>query len=734
MKLHHRLLLALVPFFSLPTAAFSQTSAVPSLISYQGTVFQADGVTPLGQGTPVNRSVVFRIWNHQSNSALADLIYSETQVVTIADGQFSVLVGEGVATTVGNYGNEASKKLTDLSTAFSSGDRYLGVTVAAGAALLATDNEISPRQRIVSTGFALRAKLAESLAGGNDFILNPTTVPANSVASNYGVGWYGTGRLFGTTAVDGPVLFGNSGGALGSSNGSGGTKNLSLLWNNSGQVGIGATGNFAATSKLTLQGDDASSPASQLVIRGNTDNNERLVLGFNTAANNATLQSYSAASTAGNLLLNPAGGNVLLNPVSGNVGIGMTNPGFPLNFPNTLGDKISLYGNTGSTYGFGIQGSLLQIHTDSPGSDVSFGYGSSVSMTETMRISGSGNLTVRGFDSSITVGTSNGERGAVYLGNSSHGIRRNYSAGNDVGLYTTAGSVYLSANGAGNTKGLAVTPSGNVGIGTGDPTQARLVIDGSVSHGLAQSDFFTRLGGLNQRNNTSAVNVSVYASGIIAGAAIHAFSDERIKSIEKRSDAEMDLSTLLGIEITDYRYKDAIRKGSDLQKKVIAQQVEKVFPQAVSKSTDVVPDIYQMAEVDDGWVKLATSLEKGERVRLISEKKEGIHEVLEVAEGRFRADGIAEGGKVFVYGREVKDFRTVDYDAIAMLNVSATQQIKKEKDAEVTRLREENSELRTRVAALEAKEKARDAKMASIEKLLGTTEQPVTRTISIQSK
>ena len=30
---------------------------------------------------------------------------------------------------------------------------------------------------------------------------------------------------------------------------------------------------------------------------------------------------------------------------------------------------------------------------------------------------------------------------------------------------------------------------------------------------------------------------------------------------------------------------------------------------------------------------------------------------------------------MFVYGREVNDFRSVDYDAIAMLNVSATQEL-----------------------------------------------------------
>ncbi len=57
---------------------------------------------------------------------------------------------------------------------------------------------------------------------------------------------------------------------------------------------------------------------------------------------------------------------------------------------------------------------------------------------------------------------------------------------------------------------------------------------------------------------------------------------------------------------------------------------------------------------------------------------------------------------LFVYGHEVNDFRTVDYDAIAMLNVSATQQVKREKDAEVNALQAEHTSLRARLERLES--------------------------------
>ena len=76
----------------------------------------------------------------------------------------------------------------------------------------------------------------------------------------------------------------------------------------------------------------------------------------------------------------------------GNLGIGETSPGFPLNFSSTLGDKISLYGNTGSHYGFGIQSNTLQIHGDGANADVAFGYGNSASFVERMRIKGNGSV------------------------------------------------------------------------------------------------------------------------------------------------------------------------------------------------------------------------------------------------------------------------------------------------------------------------------------------------------
>jgi hypothetical protein len=250
----------------------------------------------------------------------------------------------------------------------------------------------------------------------------------------------------------------------------------------------------------------------------------------------------------------------------------------------------------------------------------------------------------------------------------------------------------------GGSSKFKVASNGYVGINTPSPAFPLEVSGYANFANGSSSSFFYPTGGLNTGYTGSYSNVTIKASDFILGGLIGAVSDERIKKIRGRSDGATDLRTLLGIEVTDFVYKDVVGKGNRPQKKVIAQQVEKVFPQAVSQTTDVVPDIYRKAPIHNGWIELATDLKVGDRVRLITENgHRAVHTVLEVADKKFRTDFVEDAGQVFVYGREVKDFRFVDYEAISMLNVSATQELNRivmQQDSEI-------QALSARLAALE---------------------------------
>lgn len=146
-----RLLLAFVLAALLPAALPAQT--VPSSIAYQGKVSDANGAL-IGASSPVNRTAIFRIWDSPTATAVGNRKYTEQQNVTVANGEFSVLIGSGTV-----FGSEAKPV---LATVFDGSERYLGITIDDGVA--PAEIEITPRQRLVSAPFAFRATVAESVA------------------------------------------------------------------------------------------------------------------------------------------------------------------------------------------------------------------------------------------------------------------------------------------------------------------------------------------------------------------------------------------------------------------------------------------------------------------------------------------------------------------------------------------------------------------------------------------
>jgi hypothetical protein len=266
-----------------------------------------------------------------------------------------------------------------------------------------------------------------------------------------------------------------------------------------------------------------------------------------------------------------------------------------------------------------------------------------------------------------------------------------------------------------DTERMRINSSGYVGIGTNSP-RAPLEISGaggSITHRNDAEGTNTGFRDMGWVEQTRAFSLIVGNNLLAEG--IYLYSDERIKVIENFSDAEKDLETLLKIKITDYHYKDSATNGSSKNKKVIAQQVEKVFPQAVSQLEGPIPDIFATAAVTNGWVQLATNLTVGEKVKLITKQGEIQAEVTAVRADGFQVDTDLKSGDIFVYGRIVKDFRIVDYDAISMLNVSATQQLNRDLETVAAESNDEFSKLRSELDAKSQTIKQLESRLEKLE-------------------
>ena len=281
---------------------------------------------------------------------------------------------------------------------------------------------------------------------------------------------------------------------------------------------------------------------------------------------------------------------------------------------------------------------------------------------------------------------------------------------------------------------------GNVGIGTITP---RAPLDVTISSVLTETggvrtffDFATTPN-LTQQNVTTTTNVAsaVFSQSVFTGNAFISYggtltaSDARLKNIIGNSDSATDLEILKKIAVTDYTMKDAVTFGNRLFKKVVAQQVEKVYPTAVStigyKSVTFTPDIYAVSssvkfEGQNVYTVSLTKthgLKEGEMLRLITEKNSELNVVAHVVDDKTFTVTTKEplGDKVFVYGKQCLDLKSVDYDAIAMLNVSATQELAKKVEA----LEAENSQLKAesrRLTAVEQQNAKLAAQMEALEK------------------
>lgn len=324
-----------------------------------------------------------------------------------------------------------------------------------------------------------------------------------------------------------------------------------------------------------------------------------------------------------------------------------------------------------------------------------------------------------------------------------------------------SGNLYFRGN---NTMGdertftgkehMTITSVGNVGIGRVDPKAPLHVFvpkygtwvnQAGKSHVIGNnSDFGFYLGAnaagadANGFENTYGDDATIVKSQIAAifeGMTIckdrmyvgsfTQSSDLRAKKVLGLSKPEEDLATLLNLRVTDYNWIDRSKDGHRKHKQLIAQDVEKAFPQAIfiSPSPEVIPNVYEVAAAleHDAQAKILRVTTKkvhefktGDKVDIMvdSMPMTAVEVKAVLTPHQFVVAAEKPAKKVFVYGKQVNDFRSVDYTAISMLNVSATQELARQNEA-----------LKKRVSELESRERQVTALQKRVTELEGLERQ-----------
>ena len=438
--------------------------AVPQEINYQGYLTDAGG-------NPLNGDVAmtFRIYNAPTGGTL---LWSEgPSAVTATEGVFNVVLGSSVPIT----------------SAILDGDRYLGMTVG-------TDPEMSPRLRMTSSPFAIKAADADALGGLTSSEFAP---------SAHGHSW---GEI-----SDMPADFADGVDDTGITVESDPTVPSSL------KDGVSWEEIAGRPSGLD-DGDDVgiaieSDPTVPVWIKDGVSWGELsgIPAGFADGTDNTGITDEDDPQVGSNTVnyVPKWNGTALAKGTvydNGNVGIGTVNPQAPLDIAaNPYGSSLIVEGS--SQFNSNIHGGnndLLSLISALPGegnaSSITFTTGDGSEQTERVRITPEGNVGIGTTSPQAKLslqdpgdapgilleGTSSMEEGEVWApidlrqGNEMKG--RLYWEGHENGM---PDFVIQLSEGQGNAKAFTVLgDNGNVGIGTMTP-DTQLTIQTPIYGGTA---------------------------------------------------------------------------------------------------------------------------------------------------------------------------------------------------------------------------------------------------------
>jgi hypothetical protein len=227
------------------TALGSDTTASGHSSTAMGLRANASGDISIAMGTESvasgNRSMAAGTHAHAIHDGAfvwSDLHWDD--FASTAVNQFLVRAEGGMGINKNNPATALDVNGTVTATSFSGSGAGLTGLPTAGLA----DNSVTSGKLANDSGSLSKVTAGKmTVSGGrlslaDDQYLNDRDIRLRNDAF-HGLGWYGSGKLYAGVNLDGPVLYGNIGGGLGTA---GGSANLALRWNGAGNVMIDPRG------------------------------------------------------------------------------------------------------------------------------------------------------------------------------------------------------------------------------------------------------------------------------------------------------------------------------------------------------------------------------------------------------------------------------------------------------------------------------------------------------------
>ena len=169
----------------------------------------------------------------------------------------------------------------------------------------------------------------------------------------------------------------------------------------------------------------------------------------------------------------------------------------------------------------------------------------------------------------------------------------------------------------------------------------------------------------------------VVEGGVLCKNPMFISSDKRIKDNIQNTDNALDI--ILNLKPKKYEY---IENTCNKNFGFVAQEVEKLLPEAIQLNNEYIPNIYKMARVDGNLLTLdidiSDKIHVNDDIRLIDKNNRNSYKIIEIVNiNTFKINSKLDVDEIFVYGINVNDFHVLDTKNIYSLNVSAVQQLHK---------------------------------------------------------